>query len=256
MERNIQIKSADFDESKPLQLLLEINQDSYNYALIDENSSLKTIGSSTSNLESADFLNLNLSNIKISYFSKSFSIVPSNFEQEISSFKNLMEINSERETFNTCALNSEALVVYTINIARQQALYDLFQNFALFPQINPLWQGSRDNGVYVNIRGSYAEVLITKNSALNFYNIFEFKSDNELQYFLILILQQKAIDGKKERVYISGDISEDFLTFQRLKTLIPLLSIRKPETNIKIDQEFNNADIQRYFSLLNLISCG
>lgn len=255
MEKNIQIKSSDFDSSKPHQLLLEINEDSYSYALVDENNALKMIGNSTSDIEQAEFAGYAFSIIKISYFSKSFSIVPSNFENDIQSFKNLMEINPDEETFLTTSLNADAIAVYTINIQTQQTLYDLFTDFQIFPQISPLLKGSKENGFYINIKGSYAEVLLIKNNTLNFYNVFEFKSDNELQYFLVLALQQKAIDGKKETVYISGDISESSLTFQRVKTLIPHLTLRKPGTEIKINDDFNEIELEQYFTLINLASC-
>lgn len=256
MERNTQIKSEDFDSSKSHQLLLDLNQDTYNYALIDDNNNLKILGSSTSAIENAEFLKYQLSNIKVCYFSRSFSIVPSNFEQDIRSFKKLMEINPESETFASNPLNNEIITVYVLNIERQQTLHDLFSHFEIFSQMNPLLKGASSNGTYINIRSSYAEILIIKNSSLNFYNVFEFKNDNELQYFVALVLQQKAIDGKKETINISGDVSEDSLTFQRLKTLFPYLSLIKPETRIKIGEEFKNADLQRYFALLNLASCG
>jgi len=256
MERNIQIKSEDFDSSKSHQLLLDLNQDTYNYALIDENNNLKIIGSNTSGIENAEFLKYQLSNIKICYFSQSFSIVPSNFEQDIQSFKKLMEIHPESETSASSSLNNETITVYALNIERQQTLHDLFSDFEIFPQTNPFLKGTSSNGTYINIRSSYAEVLIVKNSSLNFYNVFEFKNDNELQYFVALVLQQKAIDGKKETINISGDISEDSLTFQRLKTLFPYLSLIKPETSIRIGEELKIADLQRYFALLNLASCG
>src|SRR5690606_32693728 len=103
------------------------------------------------------FLKYQLSNIKVCYFSRSFSIVPSNFEQDIRSFKKLMEINPESETFASNPLNNEIITVYVLNIERQQTLHDLFSHFEIFSQMNPLLKGASSNGTYINLRSSYAE---------------------------------------------------------------------------------------------------
>ena len=255
MERNTQIRSLDFDSSKSYELLLELNTNSYNYALIDENKALKAIGSQDGNLDASLFSNYNLSKVRISAFSKSYSLVPAHFNQEMASFEKLLEVDQENQSILRKVLNEQINIIYVVDKDLEQSLAHSFPHFDLFPQLNALLKGCQKDGIYINIRGNYVEVLILKAGALNFYNFFEFRNDNELQYFLALVLQQKGFDPKREPIQISGDIAEDSLTFQRIKTLIPNLTLNQPDTLVQIGCEFEKLDLHRYFCLLNLSAC-
>ncbi|MFD1631139.1 DUF3822 family protein [Pseudopedobacter beijingensis] len=256
MEKHVLIKSGNYEESETDILFLELGKDHYNFAIADSAlSNLKAIGSDDSLASKIPLLQRKFKNVLVSAFTPSFSLVPFDFIGNKSSFSNLMNIDAENTSlYEEVLINQQIVNLFNIPDTDKENLDRHFPAHQLCSQVQPFVKGNiKNDGIYINIRNTCFELLIVENQSILFYNVFEFKNDNELQYFLLLVLQQKGIDAASALLKISGDIHESSLTFQRLRMLIPNLSINEASKLITYDNSF--IEMHRYFSLLSLTKC-
>lgn len=258
MKKNTSIKVSDFVFSDSYLLLLEVNGNSSNYAIIDtEDNSLKEIGSTDINLSDTNHIlyQYNFSNIKVSGITKSFAFIPNELHSETEDLAAFAGIDISREKVFCSELDEYIKNIYSLDAKFVGFFEDNFDDARLYPQMLSFYKGCEPNdGYFANIKEGNVELLLIKEGRLLFYNIFEYQNDEELQYFVLLVAQQHELDNNSAALKISGEVAEYSLSFERLKTIFPKIEFNMP-TGIEISEDFANINLHRYFSLLNLRLC-
>lgn len=263
MKDNVLIKVNDFELKPSYNLLIELNEYSFNYAIINpQDNSLKALGASKGSVfnNSNEILSYNFSNILISTITKSFTFVPEvhyndTLEQTFVSFLQA-DVQSE-EVFSNFLDHQNIRNIYALNSSLIEKLNHKFSNAKIYTQINPFFEGcilENKSEVNLNIKEDHFELLIIKNKELVYYNIFEFKNNDEVIYFLLLTLQQKEI--RPSSIYISGNISEFSNLYLKLKDSFSVINFNSTNSVLKIEEEFKQTELHKYFSLLSLYLCA
>lgn len=263
MKDHVFIKADDFELSSSYHLLIELNEKSFNYAIIDpEDRSLQALGSYEGSVfnHHDELFSFNFSTILISTITKSFTFIPEvhyndKLEHTFVSFLQA-DVQSD-EVFSNFLDKQNIRNIYALNTSLLEKLNQAFSNAKIFTQINPFYEGCVMEGaaeVNINIKDEHFELLLLNNKELIYYNIFEFRNNEEILYFLLLTLQQKEINSPS--VTVSGNINESSDLYLKLKHSFSSVELNIPKRTLQIREEFKQTELHQYFSLLSLHLCA
>ena len=120
-------------------------------------------------------------------------------------------------------MNSKNVYVPYVNINNF-----LFQNFGEFEYkhyssvlLEKLFSiATNDICCYIHVSKSTFDIVIIKNSNLQFFNIFEYKTKEDFMYYVLFTLEQLELSTEETLVSILGDIEEDSDLFRLMYTYI------------------------------------
>jgi len=134
-------------------------------------------------------------------------------------------------------MNSKNVYVPYVNINNF-----LFQNFGEFEYkhyssvlLEKLFSiATNDICCYIHVSKSTFDIVIIKNSNLQFFNIFEYKTKEDFMYYVLFTLEQLELSTEETLVSVLGDIEEDSDLFRLMYTYIrniDFLSSKNPVFN-------------------------
>jgi len=134
-------------------------------------------------------------------------------------------------------MNSKNVYVPYVNINNF-----LFQNFGEFEYkhyssvlLEKLFSiATNDICCYIHVSKSTFDIVIIKNSNLQFFNIFEYKTKEDFMYYVLFTLEQLDLSTEETLVSILGDMEEDSDLFRLMYTYIrniDFLSSKNPVFN-------------------------
>jgi len=120
-------------------------------------------------------------------------------------------------------MNSKNVYIPYVNINNF-----LFQNFGEFEYkhyssvlLEKLFSiASNDICCYIHVSKSTFDIVIIKNSNLQFFNIFEYKTKEDFMYYVLFTLEQLELSTEETLVSVLGDIEEDSDLFRLMYTYI------------------------------------
>src|SRR5690606_18148204 len=207
-----------------------------------------------------ELFSFNFSTILIITLTKSFTFIPEvhyNDKLEHTFVSFLQADMQSEEIFSNFLHKQDIRNIYTLNTTLLEKLNQVFSNAKIFTQINPLYEGcilNENSEVFLNIKDEHFELLIIKNRELAYYNIFEFKNNDEILYFLLLALQEKELNPSG--ISVSGNVNESADLYSKLKNSFVNIDFNVPQGKLQIGEEFNQVNLHRYFSLLSLHLCA
>ena len=120
-------------------------------------------------------------------------------------------------------MNSKNVYIPYVNINNF-----LFQNFGEFEYkhyssvlLEKLFSiASNDICCYIHVSKSTFDIVIIKNSNLQFFNIFEYRTKEDFMYYVLFTLEQLELSTEETLVSVLGDIEEDSDLFRLMYTYI------------------------------------
>ena len=120
-------------------------------------------------------------------------------------------------------MNSKNVYIPYVNINNF-----LFQNFGEFEYkhyssvlLEKLFSiATNDICCYIHVSKSTFDIVIIKNSNLQFFNIFEYKTKEDFMYYVLFTLEQLDLSTEETLVSILGDMEEDSDLFRLMYTYI------------------------------------
>jgi len=120
-------------------------------------------------------------------------------------------------------MNSKNVYIPYVNINNF-----LFQNFGEFEYkhyssvlLEKLFSiASNDVCCYIHVSKSTFDIVIIKNSNLQFFNIFEYRTKEDFMYYVLFTLEQLELSTEETLVTVLGDIEEDSDLFRLMYTYI------------------------------------
>jgi hypothetical protein len=202
----------------------------------------------------------------VSYKHSHATLIPSAIfdKKYLSEYLSLVDEHIENQsiTFDYIA-ETDAYNVYIFPQLIQQTI------FSRYPKANLLHHSSvfiksiyinypsiTDKTVYVNVNNNEFEICIIKQSGLQLYNTFQFKTKEDYLYYLIFIMKQMDCDPAQHKVILSGKIANDSAIFQLMYKYIKDVSF----VDMKITDDnlafLKDVAPYYYFTLLNLKLCA
>ncbi len=150
-------------------------------------------------------------------------------------------------------------LIYHLNPVLSKAIQTQFPNARIFHSSSALLKLylARNNGnpgrkVYLNIHQPYAEISIVIEGKIHYHNYFEFKSKEDLIYYVLLVYDQMEMDRETDPLILSGDILQDSSVYPMLYKFIgDLRFVSLPQRIQFSDPAFEGLALHRYFNLLS-----
>jgi hypothetical protein len=114
---------------------------------------------------------------------------------------------------------------------------------------------SESKKVFVNINDDFIDIAISQKGKLLFYNAFNFKSDNDILYFVVNVYEQQNLNTEHSELVISGikDKKSEFYTM--LKEFIAVVKFEKQPDEFTYSYTFSKIPEHTFTNLYNLQLC-
>ena len=107
--------------------------------------------------------------------------------------------------------------------------------------------------LFVNIDST--EILVHENDKLLYCNQFSYQTPEELLNYVMVVMDQLALDPNVSKVQLWGNINNQSEYFKVLYQYIRNISFGKRPSVIKFSFEFDEIDEHQYFDLFGLYYC-
>lgn len=109
---------------------------------------------------------------------------------------------------------------------------------------------------FLHIRESFFDLIIADHEKLYYSNSFDFKTPEDLVYYVIFVLDQLGFSPDEAEVILMGKIQKNAPLYQILFKYIRKLEFAPRNPSYSYSFVFNNLPPHYYFPLLNLNLCG
>lgn len=281
MKPQLQLIDPSFQSqsSEKCDLLIHIGTSAISYAIINkEENKLKALSevSLINNdnesvkhklielVEKDDHLKNSYKSIIVCIETFKFTFIPTAIFDQNSITKYASFLNVER--FDDVLLNElkhpAIQNIFAIDVDIQKAVLTIFPNAKIVNQASAFLEGSAKvlkndayNQLFINIQDCNFEIALYAEHKLQLYNIYEYKTVDEFNYFLLAIIDQFQLKAMSTTIVLSGKINlgeELYLRIQKYFTSIKLV-----DSDFLADRNyiFHRVQSHTYFSLLSLTLC-
>ena len=212
-----------------------------------------------------DLLRYTYGTTDLVYASPKVTLVPPGFVRE--------DTMESYFRFNHPVLTSDRILSQEIPVGGMMALYAIpscieklsaewFRRAVPGSSASALIQGLlKDNAhilarqVFVNIWGSYFDIIVIQGSKLQYYNTFRKQAADDLVYFVVYVLEQMGFVPAEEMVTLMGDIIPDSEEYRLLAQFIDSLHFASLSDLAEFSPVFTEILVHRFYTLFNLPFC-
>ncbi len=108
----------------------------------------------------------------------------------------------------------------------------------------------------LSVQEDQFQMMIFDNSNLVFYNLFSYKTVDDLFYYLFFVLEQLELQAEKLDAMLYGEVSIESELYKKIRLYVKSVSFGPRSELFKYSDCFDDIPHHYYFSLLNLNSCG
>ena len=198
----------------------------------------------------------NFSKVLISYVGFPNTLIPKeiynkNNEKEILKFNT----NIYKKIFANELVSQDAIIVYTIPneiitltkvlfpianyIAQEKILIDLFYN-----------KQKNTECVYLSIYSQQVIITVFNGKKLIFNNTFDFKTSEDLLYYVLFTLEQLQLSRENVKVVLLGLIKNNDLNYKLLYEYIRNITFINRDEKVNIPNELRELEEHEFFGLI------
>lgn len=261
-------------------LLIHLGFDSIQYAIIDKNKDeLKTIAeyeingnSSTSELiqafgnlpECTNEFKYSFNKVKISFDSYLFTLIPEELfiKENVHQYAKFIENTLEADLLSKPIRAANIQNVFKIDSELHLILKNMFGDALIFNQANTFIQGivknyqhNNKSTLFLDVHEKHIQIALIDNYKFSFYNIFDCVNADELNYFLLNIIETLKIDVQNCRLMLAGNVVNTDVYYKRLEKYFNDIQFVDSELIVRCTGAFNELSKYRYFSLISIDQC-
>jgi hypothetical protein len=210
-------ESLSLNQAHSYNLLLQINANSFNYAITFNEQLLSwaedySLDEFKNPQVLRDVLTANYKQVIIGLASTGFTLLPNSLfdKDHVADIARLLDVQDNENVYFQ-PVDKENLIIYKVK-------NDLTTNLSDFddPSVNHKAKGwitaiakskPADTSLFVNIADDTAEFLNFSSTNLRFYNSFTYKNHEELAYYSAFVAQELKLEPQDISIIISGDVN-------------------------------------------------
>ena len=157
-------------------------------------------------------------------------------------------------------LNQDMVAVFVPYVHINNFLIDQFGSFEykhyssiLVEKLLNNYASKEQANCFINVSKSHFEIIVSKQQKLQFYNTFEYNTNDDFLYYVLFTLEQLNLDVENIKVELLGQVDDNSELYKVLYTYIRNVSLLNyaPMYNsiLEIDSELQ----RNYFCLFNTI---
>jgi len=199
------------------------------------------------------------------YLTQKSTLIPESFFNE-SNLKAYFEFNQSLNELDEIhynflseinAYNIFAIPNYIVN-----EIVNRIENVNLFHQATPFIKiivkrgiNKENKYVYVNMNNKFIDIAVAARNSLYLYNTFQFQNENDLLYFVLYIYKQLNLDTRKNKLFITGEQSDNIKYQNALNKYITTVEYLGP-IKFLFSSIFERINKHKFLNLFNLVSCA
>jgi len=160
-------------------------------------------------------------------------------------------------------LNSlEAKNIFRVEQTLEESILSLFPNANIHHILSPLILGLKniashhpERKVYVHVRNKMAHLFLFQEESMLFANTFEFESDKDFIYYVMLVYDQFKLKPESVPLYYSGFILEDSQLYHQLYRYIRFLNHLQRPVFYNYGRKINTLNEHFFYDLLSFKLC-
>jgi hypothetical protein len=213
-----------------------------------------------------DILNNRFKTVSFMYETKSSVIVPETLFDK-NKLDLFFDFNQDIEPCDRLLWdklnNAGAILIYSMPAQLMTAMESVFPNIKYFHHgtsmiENTLIQNKNRNSppkLYININHSFFDIIILESSQLKLFNSFDYKSEDDFIYYVLLIFEQFKLNPEETEITLSGIIKKNDVYFQKIKKYIKNIRFEKLDDYFMYNYRFYEIEASGYTNLFNLYKC-
>ena len=269
-------------DSEKYKLSIQLSLDGFSFCIFDENTnkflSIESVSIENSNrvdiscslikqfFLAHSWLNLKFKSTNIIYETQKSTLIPSPLfdETEKNTYSDFNFTPEEDHCVYYDKLTGlDAFNLYTVPVQIKNTLNELFPDHKLLSHcgslIESLWILYKNlpvqKRVFVNVRNSYLDIVITEGKKLLYFNSFTYTTKEDFIYYIIFVLEQLDLNPEEIELIFSGFIDKNTELFDIVYKYVRNVQFPKLTNTFRYSYIFNDIPSHYYFNLLNITLC-
>ena len=267
---NILLTDPAFDLSmaSACNLLIKIGMDSFSYAIVnrstkkvivlyDEQECTNSLFNLSERFEKDSNLNLPYQETKLAIYTDDEISIPNDFfdENSVELHSKLLKNNTFKNTFKQNHFNFTT--IFGLNKSLQDILTTQLSNLKIYPHsagLLALAEDFKDSQLFLDFTANSFNALFIKDEKVIFQKCFETENIEELNYFVLFLINQLSINCIDITVHLSGIINEGDNKYQCLQKYFSKIEFVKLNSEILLNI-LEDMPAHYYTNILALNKC-
>ncbi|MBQ2351114.1 MAG: DUF3822 family protein [Bacteroidales bacterium] len=273
--KSVRIK-GDIDLLSKNSLSILISQDGLSYSIYDiDDKKVQALVSMQFEVNKADEIrkfiedeglkDAQFENINVVYATRNVTIVPDAIFDENSAesiYALNRKISPDDEIRYSRLPKSQTVIVFAIEKETSSLLDELFTRYNLYPQSYPLIEtgltktkiSEKPNRqrMLVQVFENFFEILVIDKGQIVNYNTYNYKSANDMLYFIVNTFEQLGLSQEECEVAFSGFIDQDNLAIIHLKKFVRTVYFESINRDYKYFFRFQEFSPHYFYNFLNI----
>lgn len=130
----------------------------------------------------------------------------------------------------------------------------LHQNSTLIE--SSLHQSIKNEYIHIQFNRKSIDIVAFKNNKLQLQNTFDYKTAEDVIYFLLYVMEQLGLSQETTELYISGKIVEESKIYDLLYKYIKEIKLRELPNQVDYSQPLRLAEPHQYYLLIQQYLCA
>jgi hypothetical protein len=273
--KSVRIK-GDIDLLSKNSLSILISQDGLSYSIYDiDDKKVQALVSMQFEVNKADEIrkfiedeslkDAQFENINIVYATRNVTIVPDAIFDENSAesiYALNRRISPDEEIRYSRLPKSQTVIIFAIEKGISSLFNELFPRYNLYPQSYPLIEtgltktkiSEKPNRqrMLVQVFEDFFEILVIDKGQIVNYNTYNYKSANDMLYFIVNTFEQLGLSQEECEVAFSGFIEQDNLAIIHLKKFVRTVYFESINRDYKYFFRFQEFSPHYFYNFLNI----
>ena len=111
------------------------------------------------------------------------------------------------------------------------------------------------DALYLDVKERHIQIAVFNNSGLSFYNVFDCQNADELNYYILYLINTLQIQPEKFAITLSGKINAEDEYHKRVQKYFKEIKWTDSRLIVNHPQKFDQISSHTYFSLICLEQC-
>ncbi len=158
--------------------------------------------------------------------------------------------------------SADAKLIYNTDTAWQQIITDHFYEAKRYPLtaafidlVITKCRRLHASGMFINIYDQSFDLLLIEDGKLKYCNNFSYKSNEDLVYYSVFVIDQLNINAEKIELNLSGLINENSAMLKLLRKYIRNVELLNFDGDVRLSYALNDIHIYNYPDLFNSGLC-
>lgn len=210
-------------------------------------------------------LNFSFKKTILLHLAPKFALIPEsiynkNNAEDIFFYSN--ELKSNEKLFTNYIPSAKVYMIFAIDSLFAAETENAFKELvhihagtALIEVLMKMKSENEKDDVIINLENGFLQLIIRRNNKLHYYNIFKYKTTEDILYYTLYSSEQNGSDPHKDNFYLSGINEDRHIFIDLLKKYIKNLHISDFPAQLNNSPVLKDCDQNLHFNLISAMLC-